>query len=491
MGHRQWCHHQPADQWSDQLTSPTPELAKPIGPNASEAGSDSAARTLASLVPATWGQRAYAQLIDLGLLAVGEGIAIGLIAVAGLRGIGGLVLTIALVVVPALLYAWQAVVPQAAVGQTIGKARAGISLVDDADGLSPTEATCLRRLLAHFVDLVSLVGFFRPLWDSDHKTFADTVCKTRVIQGVPLLPPPDEMKTVPLRHPGRWVAAAGVFIALGMLAHSIVTNPNFHWDVVGQNLFKRVVFEGILRTLELTVIAMAIGIALGILLAVMRLSPNPIVSSASWIYIWVFRGTPVFVQLLFWNSVGVLYKNLAIGVPFGHHFFSSSSNTVITTFTAAILGLGLNEGAYMSEIVRAGIISVDQGQTEAAQALGMNRMRIMRRIVLPQAMRVIIPPTGNETISMLKTTSLVSVISIQELLGSVQTIYNTTYQVLQLLIVASLWYLLFTSILSIGQYYLERRYTRGSARELPPTPWQRLRRNLTTFHAPEATRPLQ
>jgi polar amino acid transport system permease protein len=140
--------------------------------------------------------------------------------------------------------------------------------------------------------------------------------------------------------------------------------------------------------------------------------------------------------------------------------------------------------------VRAGIISVDQGQTEAAQALGMNRLRIMRRIVLPQAMRVIIPPTGNETISMLKTTSLVSVIGITDLLGGVQTIYNTTYQVLQLLIVASLWYLLFTSVLSIGQYYLERRYTRGSARELPPTPWQRLRRNLTSFHAPEAMKPL-
>jgi polar amino acid transport system permease protein len=416
---------------------------------------------------------------------------IGLLTVAGLHGVGGLLLTIALLLLPALLYAWQAVVRQAAVGQTIGKARAGISLVDDADGLSPTEATCLRRLLAHVVDVVSLVGFFRPLWDSERKTFADAICQTRVVEGLPLEPPPDEMKTVPLRHPGRWAAAAVVFIVLAMLVHSVATNPNFHWNIVGKNLFKQVVFEGILRTLELTVIAMAIGIALGIVLAVMRLSPNPIVSSASWIYIWIFRGTPVLVQLLFWNSVGVLYKELSIGVPFGHTFISGSSNTVITTWLAAILGLGLNEGAYMSEIVRAGIISVDQGQTEAAQALGMNRMRIMRRIVLPQAMRVIIPPTCNETISMLKTTSLVSVIAIQELLGSVQTIYNNTYQVLQLLIVASLWYLLFTSVLSVGQYYLERRFTRGSARELPPTPWQRLRRNLTTFHAPEATGSLE
>jgi polar amino acid transport system permease protein len=422
---------------------------------------------------------------------VGEGIVIGILAVAGLHGIGGLVLTIALLVVPALLYAWQAVVRQAAVGQTFGKARAGISLVDDADGLSPTEQTCLRRLVAHFVDLISLVGFFRPLWDAERKTFADRLCGTRVIVGAPVEPPPDEMKTVPLRHPGRWVAAAVIFVVLGMLVHSVATNPNYHWNVVGHNLFKQVIFEGILRTLELTVIAMAIGAGLGILVAVMRLSPNPIVSSASWIYIWIFRGTPVLVQLLFWNSVGVLYKDLSIGVPFGHSFVSGSSNTVITTWFAAILGLGLNEGAYMSEIVRAGIISVDAGQTEAAQALGMSRMRIMRRIVLPQAMRVIIPPTGNETISMLKTTSLVSVIAIPDLLNSAERIYDRTYQVLELLIVASLWYLLFTSVLSIGQYYLERRYTRGSARELPPTPWQRLRRNLTTFHDPEATRPLE
>jgi polar amino acid transport system permease protein len=454
-------------------------------------GSDSDVATPASLVTASWGQRAFAQLIDLGLLAVGEGIAIGLIAVAGLRGIGGLVLKIALVLVPALLYGWQAVVRQAAVGQTFGKVRAGISLVDDADGLSPTEVTCLRRLLAHFIDLVSLVGFFRPMWDSQGKTFADTISKTRVIQGAPLLPSPDEMKTVPLRHPGRWVAAAAVFIAVGMMVHSVVTNPNWQWQVVGKNITQRVVLDGIVRTLELTVIAMAIGIVLGIVLAVMRLSPNPIVSSASWIYIWVFRGTPVLVQLLFWNSIGFLYKHLSIGVPFGHELFSGSSNTVITTWFAAILGLGLNEGAYMSEIVRAGIISVDPGQTEAAQALGMNRLRIMRRIVLPQAMRVIIPPTGNETISMLKTTSLVSVISIQELLGAVETIYGRTFQVFQLLIVASIWYLAFTSVLSVGQYYLERRYTRGSARELPLTPWQRLRRNLTSFHAPEATGPLQ
>ncbi len=433
----------------------------------------------------------YAQLVDLGLLAVGEGIAIGIIAVAGLHGIGGLVLTVALLMIPALFYAWQAVVRQAAVGQTIGKARAGISLVDDADGLSPTEATCLRRLLGHFVDLVSLVGFVRPIWQPERKTFADSSCKTRVIEGVPLLPPPDEMKTVPLRHPGRWLAAAGVFIALGMLVHTVVTNRQFQWGIVRQYLTVYVITDGLRLTLELTLIAMAIGIALGVVLAIMRLSPNPIVSSAAWAYIWVFRGTPVLVQLLFWNFLGALFPRLSIGVPFGHQFVSGSSNAIITTFSAAILGLGLNEGAYMAEIVRAGMLSVEAGQTEAAQALGMNRMRIMRKIVLPQAMRVIIPPTGNETISMLKTTSLVSVISLHELLYSAQIIYSHNYKTIQLLIVASIWYLIVTSILSVGQYYVERHYTRGSARELPPTPWQRLRRNLMRFHAPEATGPLQ
>ncbi len=430
----------------------------------------------ASLPLAAWGRRAYAQLIDLGILAVGEGVVIGLLAVAGLHGFGGLVLAIALLAVPPLFYGWQAVVRQAAVGQTFGKSIAKISLVDDADGLSPTEATCFQRLVAHLLDLLSLVGFFLPLWQADRKTFADRLVKTRVIEGPPLLPPADEMKTVPLRHPGRWVAAAGVFIVIGLIAHSVFTNPRFQWHVVWHNLWESVILDGLLLTLWLTLISMAVGIGLGIVLAVMRLSTNPIVSSASWLYIWVFRGTPVLVQLILWYNLAALFPRLSFGVPFGHEFFGSNSNSVITTFTAALLGLGLNEAAYMSEIVRAGVLSVDQGQTEAAQALGMDRLRIMRRIVLPQAMRVIIPPTGNETISMLKTTSLVSVISLRELLGSAQTIYDRTYQTIQLLIVVSIWYLVVTSVLSVFQYYIERRYARGSSRELPPTPIERLAR---------------
>jgi polar amino acid transport system permease protein len=219
---------------------------------------------------------------------------------------------------------------------------------------------------------------------------------------------------------------------------------------------------------------------LGVLLAVMRLSPNPLVSGASWLYIWFFRGTPVLVQLLFWYNVGALYPKLALGIPFGPTFVHADANSLITPFRAAILGLGLNEGAYMAEIVRAGMISVDDGQGDAAQSLGMTRLQTMRRIVLPQAMRVIIPPTGNETISMLKTSSLASVITVTELLYSAEQIFSVNYKTIQLLIVASVWYIVCTSVLYVGQYYLERYYGRGS-RGRPLTPLQRVRVGLSSI----------
>jgi polar amino acid transport system permease protein len=269
-----------------------------------------------------------------------------------------------------------------------------------------------------------------------------------------------------------------VVVALG---RSVATNHRFYWSVVGDWFFSSRVLHGLLVTLELTVIAMAIGIVLGTVLAVMRLSPNPLVSAASWVYIWFFRGTPVLVQLLFWFFIAALYPTIALGIPFGPQFVHIDANSAITAFTAAILGLGLNEAAYMSEIVRAGILSVDEGQTQAAQSLGMTRMQTMRRIVLPQAMRVIIPPTGNETISMLKTSSLASVITVSELLFAVQQIYDVNYRTIPLLLVASIWYLIVTTVLSIGQYYIERYYGRGAARAQAATPLQRLRRNLFSF----------
>jgi polar amino acid transport system permease protein len=287
-----------------------------------------------------------------------------------------------------------------------------------------------------------------------------------------------DIKAVPVRHPGRWVAAVLVVVLAATVLNSIATNPRFDWGLVHQYFFSSQVLHGLRVTLLLTVIAMAIGIVLGVVLAVMRLSPNPLVSTASWFYIWLFRGTPVLVQLLFWQFISALYPTISLGIPFGPEFVHGDANALITPFTAAILGLGLNEGAYMAEIVRAGIISVDEGQTDAAQALGMSRLQTMRRIVLPQAMRVIIPPTGNETISMLKTSSLVSVIAYAELLYSVQLIYSVNFKQIPLLLVASIWYLIFTSLLSVGQYYIERHFGRGASRNQPLTPLQRLRRRL-------------
>lgn len=285
-----------------------------------------------------------------------------------------------------------------------------------------------------------------------------------------------QVTAVPLRHPGRWLAAAAVLVLLAQVAHGLVTNPRFQWGVYRQYLFSEPVLRGTVVTLELTVLSMVIGIGLGVLLAVMRLSANPLVSGAAWTYVYLFRGTPVFVQILAWNFIGAIYPHLSLGLPFGPELLGGSANSLITQFTAGLLALGLNEAAYMSEIVRAGILSVDEGQAEAAAALGMRPGLVLRRIVLPQAMRVVIPPTGNETISMLKTSALVSTIGVAELLFAVQAVYSRTYQEIPLLMVAMTWFLALTSVLSVGQFYLERRYARGATRALPATPLQRLRR---------------
>jgi polar amino acid transport system permease protein len=301
---------------------------------------------------------------------------------------------------------------------------------------------------------------------------------------------PDEIRAIPVRHPGRWLAAIAIVYLAAALGRSIATNPRFQWSLVGDYFVSSRVLHGLVVTIELTAISMAIGIVLGTLLAVMRLSPNPLVAGASWFYIWLFRGTPVLVQILFWSFISALYPRLSLGIPLGPQFAHFSANAVITPFIAGVLALGLNEAAYMAEIVRAGIISVEEGQTEAAQALGMTRLQTMRRIVLPQAMRVIIPPTGNETISMLKTTSLVSVIATTELLYSVQLIYAVNYRTIPLLIVASIWYLIVTTVLTVGQYYLERHFGRGVERTLPGTPIERLRRYLIPHHAERSSEPV-
>jgi polar amino acid transport system permease protein len=275
---------------------------------------------------------------------------------------------------------------------------------------------------------------------------------------------PEEIRAVPVRHPWRWVASVIVLAIAASIVRSVITDNNFQWGVVGHYLFDSRVLHGIVGTLLLTVISMAIGIALGIVLAVMRQSPNPLVSGSSWLYIWFFRGTPLLVQVVFWEFIAALYPVIALGIPFGPAFIHGNANALITTFDAAILALGLNEAAYMAEIVRAGFLAVDEGQSEAASSLGMSRLQIMRHIVLPQAMRVIIPPTGNETISMLKNSSLVYFIGYAELFYEVSQIYGATYQTIPLLIVASIWYLVMTSVLYVGQYFIERHYGRGFSR---------------------------
>jgi polar amino acid transport system permease protein len=295
--------------------------------------------------------------------------------------------------------------------------------------------------------------------------------------------PSQTIEAVPVRHPGRWIAAAIVALIAASLIRSAIDNPNFKWDVVGNYLFDQRILDGVVLTIELTITAMVLGIILGVVVAVMRLSPNFLIRGASWFYIWVFRGTPLLVQLLFWAFISALYPTIDLGIPFGPSFIHLDANDYITLFVAALLAFGLNEGAYMAEIVRAGIISVEEGQTEAAKALGMTRGQTLRRIVLPQAMRVIIPPTGNETISMLKNTSLAAFIALQELLYSATLIYSQNFQQIPLLIVASIWYLAMTSVLSIGQFFLERHYGRGRMRDEPITLFEQIRSGWGARHA--------
>ncbi|HUO70476.1 MAG TPA: amino acid ABC transporter permease [Solirubrobacteraceae bacterium] len=272
---------------------------------------------------------------------------------------------------------------------------------------------------------------------------------------------PDKVKAVPVRHYGRWAAAVIVLWIVVSLIRSAVTNSRFGWGVVGDYLFDSRVLSGLLLTLELTALGMVIGIALGMLAALMRLSGNRVLSTVAWFYVWLFRGTPLLVQILFFFLIAAVYPTINLGVPLGPSFIHINATNLITPFAAGLLALGLNEGAYMSEIVRAGINSVDEGQFDAAEGIGMTQGKMYRRIILPQAMRLIIPPTGNETISMLKNSSLVSVIAVKDLLYSVQLIYAVNYQIIPLLIVASIWYLVATSIFSIGQSRLERHYGRG------------------------------
>ncbi|MET7708228.1 amino acid ABC transporter permease [Micromonospora sp. NPDC005413] len=289
---------------------------------------------------------------------------------------------------------------------------------------------------------------------------------------------PEPIQAVPVRHPGRWVAVAVIGVLVAMFVHLLVTNKAFNWSFMVDEMFRPPIMEGLRGTLALTVLAMLIGVTLGVVIAIMRLSENPILRGVSWAYTWFFRAVPRLVLAILFGNLGILWARIEFGLPFDRQLgalfgvdnfearlFGFSALEILTGFVAGMLALGLSEAAYMAEIVRAGIQSVDEGQTEAAQALGLSRTQILRRIVLPQAMRVIIPPTGNETIAMLKDTSLVAFVPVStELFFQLKAVGNRTFQVFPMYVAACLWYLLLTSVLLVGQYYLERHFSRGFGR---------------------------
>jgi polar amino acid transport system permease protein len=282
--------------------------------------------------------------------------------------------------------------------------------------------------------------------------------------GRPAVPP----RVVPARHWGQWVAALLLVAAVAGFAAVVAGSPNVQWGAIGEYILDPTVLDGIRLTLLFTVLAMLISLVAGVLLAMMRLAPNPVLSGFSRLYVWFFRGTPLLVQIIFWFNIQLFIPSVRLGP------IDIETNTLVSAFTAALLALSLNEAAYMAEIVRGGLLAVDRGQVEAATALGYTPFQTMSRVVLPQALRVIVPPIGNQTISMLKTTSLVSVVAAQDLLTRVQNIYARNFLVIELLIVASIWYLAMTTIASLAQAWLERRLGQATAAE--PVPMLRVLR---------------
>ncbi|GHB67358.1 putative amino acid ABC transporter, permease protein [Streptomyces cirratus] len=286
-------------------------------------------------------------------------------------------------------------------------------------------------------------------------------------------------RVLPLRRPGRWAAAIVVLVLVSQAAHGLITNPFYQWDRFAYWFVRPVIVEGLLITLQVTAYSAVLGLAGGVLLALGRLSGNAVLRSVSWTYVWLFRSVPLIVVLLFLYNLSALYPTLSIGVPFGPAFLTFDESRLATDIVVAVVGLSLSEAAYAAEIVRAGVLSVDQGQHEAAAALGLPRRYQFARIVFPQALRSIVPSYVNQLIGLLKATSLVFYVSLLDLFGSVQSLASTyPGDVVPLLLVATVWYVLLTSLVSVVQFYVERYYARGALRAVPPTPLQRARAGL-------------
>ncbi|MGW4673504.1 amino acid ABC transporter permease [Streptomyces sp. NPDC004324] len=288
----------------------------------------------------------------------------------------------------------------------------------------------------------------------------------------------------PLRRPGRWIVSAAVLVLVAQIVHGLATNPFFQWDRFQYWFLRPTILDGLLITLEVTLYSALSGLLGGVLLALARLSRSPVLRAVSWVYIWLFRSVPLIVVLLFLYNFSALYRTLSLGVPFGPAFLTFDESRLATDMAVAVVGLSLNEAAYAAEVVRGGILSVDQGQHEAAAALGLPKGYQFTRIVLPQALRSIVPNYVNQLIGLIKGTSLVFYVSLLDLFGSVQSM-GSTYpgDIVPLLLVATVWYLILTSVVSVVQFHVERYYARGALRTLPPTPLRRLRTGLRDLRA--------
>jgi len=301
--------------------------------------------------------------------------------------------------------------------------------------------------------------------------------------------PLSSQRVIPLRHPGRWIVTVVVLVVLAQVVHGLVTNPFYQWDRFQYWFLRPVILDGLLITLKVTAWTAVLGLAGGVLLALGRLSKSPILNAICWTYIWLFRSIPLIVVLLLLYNFSAIYPKLSVGVPFGPGFHTFTESKLATDIVIAIVGLTLNEAAYAAEVVRAGILSVDQGQHEAAAALGLPKGYQFRHIVFPQALRAIIPSYVNQLIGLIKGTSLVFYVSLLDLFGEVQSLGSTySGDIIPLLLVATVWYVILTSVVSVAQFYVERYYSKGALRTVPPTPLQRLRNQVRELRGRVATR---